>query len=239
MNLKIEYLPIEEIKPYAGNAKLHPAEQIEQIKNSIKEFGFDDPIAIWNGEIVEGHGRYIAAQELDIDTVPVIRLDHLTDAQRRAYNIAHNKLTMNSGFNFDLLQLELESLELDMTDFGFTEAEILELTVDDTPEEVPESNTGVAIPSTNSVGHGEQLVYGSSGDDGGYFAPDPNQPVSKEELDRYEKNAESLVTKRVILVYRTEEQEAYLKSLLKAEQEKPLGVVYDVANLMNEGEEKN
>ena len=234
MNLKIEYLPIEEIKPYAGNAKLHPAEQIEQIKNSIKEFGFDDPIAIWNGEIVEGHGRYIAAQELDIDTVPVIRLDHLTDAQRRAYNIAHNKLTMNSGFNFDLLQLELESLELDMTDFGFTEAEILELTVDDS-EETGKEPSGVQNTTPVDVYHGEDngIVYSENN------PTIPTQPsgggVSGEELDRYEQKAETMVTKRVILVYRTDEEEVKLKKILGVEEDKMLGVVYDVANIPIQG----
>lgn len=119
MELKIEYLPIEQIKPYAGNAKLHPAEQVEQIKKSIQDFGFNDPLAIWNGEIVEGHGRYIAAQELGIDTVPVIRLDSLSDEQRKAYALVHNKLTMNSDFDVDLLQEELESIDLDLSDFGF------------------------------------------------------------------------------------------------------------------------
>lgn len=119
MELKIEYLPIEEIKPYANNSKMHPAEQIEQIKKSIQDFGFNDPLAIWNGEIVEGHGRYIAAQELGIKEVPVIRLDELSDQERKAYALIHNKLTMNSGFDFDLLQLELDSLDFDMTDFGF------------------------------------------------------------------------------------------------------------------------
>ena len=78
MKLKIEYVPIDSINPYAGNAKLHPQEQIEQIKKSIEMMGFDDPIAIWkNGEIIEGHGRYLAAQQLGIDTVPIIRLDDL------------------------------------------------------------------------------------------------------------------------------------------------------------------
>jgi len=119
MELKIEYLPIEELKPYANNAKEHPAEQIEQIKKSIQEFGFDDPIGIWKDEIVEGHGRLIAALELGIDTVPVIRLDHLTDDQRRAYALVHNKLTMNSDFNLDLLQIELDDIDIDLTDFGF------------------------------------------------------------------------------------------------------------------------
>ena len=124
MELKIEYVPIEDIKPYAGNAKTHPAEQIEQIKRSIEKFGFRDPVATWHGEIVEGHGRIIAASELGIDTVPVIRLDDLTDEQRRAYSLIHNRLTMNTPFDIDLLNIELEGIEnIDMTDFGFDEVQ--------------------------------------------------------------------------------------------------------------------
>ena len=119
--LKVEYLPIEDLKPYARNAKLHPAEQIEQIKKSIQQFGMNDPIAIWkDGEIIEGHGRLIACTELGIDKVPVIRLDDLTDEQRRAYGLVHNKLTMNSDFDVDLLETELDSiLDIDMEQFGF------------------------------------------------------------------------------------------------------------------------
>lgn len=117
--LKVEYLGVDEITPYAQNAKTHPAEQIEQIKKSIREFGFNDPIALWHGEIVEGHGRLMAARELGIDTVPVIRLDGLTDEQRRAYALVHNKLTMNSGFDDELLKLELGDIDLDMSEFGF------------------------------------------------------------------------------------------------------------------------
>lgn len=120
MKLKIEYVSRDSIRPYAGNAKRHPAAQIEQIKESIEQFGFNDPIAVWKGEIVEGHGRMIAAQELGIGEVPIIRLDDLTDEQRRAYTLVHNKLTMNSGFDTELLAAELENLpELDMDDFGF------------------------------------------------------------------------------------------------------------------------
>lgn len=120
-DMKIEFLAVDELKPYANNAKEHPAEQIEQIKKSIKEFGFRDPIAIWHdNEIIEGHGRLMAAMELGIDTVPVIRLDDMTDEQRRAYMLIHNKLTMNSDFNADLLALELDEIfDIDMESFGF------------------------------------------------------------------------------------------------------------------------
>lgn len=121
MKLKIEYVPIDSIKPYAGNAKLHPQEQIDQIKKSIELMGFDDPIAVWkNGEIIEGHGRLIAAQQLEMKTVPIIRLDDLTDEQRRAYALIHNKVTMNSGFDMEVLTLELAEIQtFDMESFDF------------------------------------------------------------------------------------------------------------------------
>lgn len=126
MELKIEYLPIGELKAYANNAKIHTAEQIEQIKKSIKEFGFNDPVAVWkDNELIEGHGRLIAAKELGLDVIPVIRLDGLTDEQRRAYMLVHNKLTANTGFDFSLLSLELQNIEnIDMFDFGFSDFEM-------------------------------------------------------------------------------------------------------------------
>lgn len=141
MKLKIEYMPTAELKPYANNAKIHTAEQIDQIKESIQEFGMNDPIAIWkNNEIIEGHGRLIACSELGIDTVPVIRLDSLTDEQRRAYMLVHNKLTMNTDFDIDILNLELESIqEYDMSDYGFDyEEEEKELVDAKVPEKVKE-----------------------------------------------------------------------------------------------------
>lgn len=132
--LKIEYLPISELKAYVNNAKEHPAEQVEQIKKSILEFGMNDPIAVWkDNEIVEGHGRLLACAELGepYDVVPVIRLDHLSDEERKAYALVHNKLTMNSDFNLDLLNMELEELkELDMEQFGF------DLAIEDTDGDV-------------------------------------------------------------------------------------------------------
>ena len=140
-DLKIEYVKLSEIKPYKGNAKTHPKEQVEQIKKSIQELGFNDPIGIWHDEIVEGHGRYFAAQELGLDTVPVIRLDGLTDEQRRAYTLIHNKLTMNSDFDFDILSAELDEIfDIDMSDFGFDlsldDEEPQEVVEDEVPEEV-------------------------------------------------------------------------------------------------------
>ena len=120
--LKVEYIPKEELKTYVNNAKIHTAEQVEQIKKSIEDFGFNDPIAVWkDNEIIEGHGRLLAVMEMDeIKEVPIIRLDNLTEQQRKAYILDHNKLTMNTVFDSDLLSLELDDiLDFDMTEFGF------------------------------------------------------------------------------------------------------------------------
>ena len=150
MKLKIEYVDINSIKSYSKNAKLHPPEQIEQIKKSIEKFGMDDPIGIWKDEIVEGHGRLIACKELGYKEVPIIRLDHLTDEERKAYTLAHNKLTMNSDFDLGILQEELDNLDtIDMSDFGFDidlsldneETEIIEDEVPEVPEE-PKAKLG-------------------------------------------------------------------------------------------------
>lgn len=121
MKLKVEYIPINDLKEYENNAKIHTEEQVEQIKKSIQEFGMNDPIGIWGKDnlIVEGHGRLMACKELGMTEVPIIRLDNLTDEQRKAYTLVHNQTTMNTGFDLDILQQELDSLSLDMSEFGF------------------------------------------------------------------------------------------------------------------------
>lgn len=148
--MEIETVDIESVKPYSRNAKEHPPKQVKQIARSIQEFGFNDPIAIdENGTIIEGHGRLLAAQKLRMKTIPIIRLDHLTEPQKRAYIIAHNKLTMNTGFDLDVLRLELADLQgmdfdLSLTGFDLTEVsdylkglgDITEPEGD--PDEVPE-----------------------------------------------------------------------------------------------------
>ena len=119
--MKIEKINIDKIKPYENNAKLHPPEQIEQIKKSIQEFGNNDPIAIdENGVIIEGHGRYQALKELGFKEIEVIRLSHLSDEQKKAYSLIHNKLTMNTDFDYNILDSELAYInEIDMSVFGF------------------------------------------------------------------------------------------------------------------------
>lgn len=117
--MEIKEMSVHDLTPYKNNAKKHTDEQIEQIKKSIREYGFNDPIAIWkNNEIIEGHGRLIAALELGVDTVPVIRLDHLTDDKRKAYALIHNKLTMNTPFDKGVLDIELNDIGADLSAFN-------------------------------------------------------------------------------------------------------------------------
>jgi len=129
--MKIIVKNIDELIPYENNAKLHPKEQIEQIKNSIKEFGNNDPIAIdENNVIIEGHGRYEALKELGYTEVDTIVLDNLTEEQKNAYRIVHNQLTMNTDWDIEMLKEELNDIDLNMSLFG------LEMLLDEIEEPV-------------------------------------------------------------------------------------------------------
>ena len=123
--LKIVYLPPEKLTAYKKNARKHGPRDIEQIKQAIMIDGFNDPIGIWGDKniIVEGHGRQLAALELGLDKVPCIRLDHLTDAQRRDYAVRHNRTAELSGWDFTNLQEEISALEIegfDLSGLNFT-----------------------------------------------------------------------------------------------------------------------
>jgi site-specific DNA-methyltransferase (adenine-specific) len=134
--MEVIKVKIEEIIPYKNNAKLHPQEQIEQIKKSILEFGNNDPIAIdENNVIIEGNGRYKALTQLGYTEVDCIRLEHLTEEQKKAYILIHNQLTMNTGFDIEMLELELASIEnIDMSEFDFE----IDFDADDEPVEIVE-----------------------------------------------------------------------------------------------------
>lgn len=141
--MQFEYLPINDLKPYTNNAREHHAEDVTAIMNSIREFGFSDPIGVWGKDniIVEGHGRLEAAKKLRLNEVPVIHLDHLSDEQRRAYGLAHNRTAELSEWDLDMLDLELDEIEdIDMTQFGFLDIEEPEdaqqVAEDEPPEEV-------------------------------------------------------------------------------------------------------
>ena len=119
--LNIETININDLIQYKNNAKKHPQKQIDKIKRSIQEFGFNDPIAIdENNMIIEGHGRYEALKQLGYENVECIRLNNLSEEQKKAYILVHNKLNMDTGFDNKLLNEELFSIDnIDMSDFDF------------------------------------------------------------------------------------------------------------------------
>jgi ParB-like chromosome segregation protein Spo0J len=129
-NLSIEVVPLASLKPYARNPHTHSAKQIRQIAESIRQFGFTNAILIdRDGGVVAGHGRIEAAKLLGMPEVPTVRLDQMTEAQKRAYIIADNKLAENAGWDRELLALELQyiselDLDFDLTITGFEAAEI-------------------------------------------------------------------------------------------------------------------
>ena len=122
--MNVEWLSPGELIPYAGNAKLHPPGQVEHIANSIKAFGWKQPIVVDKDNVVIiGHGRLMAAKELMLDKVPVVFADDLTEEQANALRLADNK-TNESEWDFGKLEEELAALDIsgiDMTDFGFEE----------------------------------------------------------------------------------------------------------------------
>lgn len=127
-DLQIVYLDPHELKPYERNTRKHGPKDIEQIKASIQSVGFNDPIAVWGEQniIVEGHGRQIAAIEMGLDKVPCIRLDHLTDTQRRDYALRHNRTAELSIWDIEQLKEEIAQLELDGIDLSGLEFDFIE-----------------------------------------------------------------------------------------------------------------
>jgi len=136
----IEMRAVTTLRPYAANARTHSKKQVLQIAESIRRFGFTNPVLIGDdGEILAGHGRVLAAKELGLAAVPTIKLSHLSAAERRAYVLADNKLALNAGWDSEILAIELQALidlEFDMSLTGFSLAEI-DLTLDRAQEASP------------------------------------------------------------------------------------------------------
>ena len=139
--MAVERVAVARLRPYRGNARTHSSKQIRQIADSIRKFGFTNPVLIGEDEeIIAGHGRVEAARLLGMESVPAVRLPHLDAAQRRAYCLADNKLALNSGWDRELLASELRALvdfDLDVEITGFSLAEV-ELVGDDAREPGPE-----------------------------------------------------------------------------------------------------
>ena len=137
--MTIEHLATSSLIPYARNAKKHDASQVAKIAGSIREFGFNNPVLIdKDNGIIAGHGRVLAAQSLSLETVPCIRLGHLTDTQRRAYILADNRLAeIGGGWDEEMLKLELAdlaALDVDVTEIGFGAEDLADLDMEDDAE---------------------------------------------------------------------------------------------------------
>lgn len=154
-NLKIVYRKTNDLIPYVNNARTHSEEQVTQIASSIKEFGFNNPILI-DSEcgVIAGHGRLLAAKKLGIETVPTVELSSLTEIQKKAYILADNKLALNSGWDEEILKIELDDLQLqgiDLETVGFSDEELqniippLVLTEDSDNDEIDEDKVSEAL----------------------------------------------------------------------------------------------
>jgi ParB-like chromosome segregation protein Spo0J len=144
--LAVRYVALDALIPYARNSRTHSDEQIAQLAASLREFGFTNPVLVdaENG-IIAGHGRVLAARKLGLTEVPVIELAHMTDAQRRAYVMADNRLAESAGWDKDLLSLEVADLTehgFDVSLIGFSQKELADMLVG--PEFSPdaEANQG-------------------------------------------------------------------------------------------------
>ena len=147
--------PLQDLIPYARNSRTHSDEQVTQIASSIKEFGFTNPVLIdADGGIIAGHGRVMAAKKLKMESVPVVVLSHMTEAQRRAYVIADNKLALNAGWDDEMLRVEFQELQdlgfdVELTGFSMDEINALNveevegLTDEDAVPEAPETPVSV------------------------------------------------------------------------------------------------
>ncbi len=156
--------PLADLRPYKRNARTHSRKQVQQIARSIERFGFVNPVLITgNGDIIAGHGRVEAARQLGMASVPTLAIDHLSDAERRAYILADNKLALNAGWDKELLALELQELidldfEIDLTGFSVAEVDIVldeargaSIAGTDTPEDEVPIASGPAVTRPGDI----------------------------------------------------------------------------------------
>jgi DNA modification methylase len=165
-DIQVEWREVAEVTPYARNSRTHSDEQVAQVAASIKEFGWTNPILIdESGTIIAGHGRLMAAQRLGSDRVPTIMLGHLTDAQKRAYVIADNKLALNAGWDQELLAIEVEELlgegfDLDLTGFGEDEINSLLAEANKVEDGLTDADDAPEVPEIPVTATGDVWVLG-------------------------------------------------------------------------------
>jgi DNA modification methylase len=161
---KIEHVSIDKLIPYARNSRTHSDAQVAQIAASIKEFGFTNPVLVdGDGGIIAGHGRVMAAKSMKMDTVPCIRLDHLTEAQKKAYVIADNKLALNAGWNDQMLGLELADLQglgFDLELTGFSKDELASLMAPEPTDGHTDEDEVPGIPEQPKSQRGDVWLLG-------------------------------------------------------------------------------
>jgi DNA modification methylase len=162
--VKIEQLSVGDLIPFAKNSRTHDDAQVAQIAASIKEFGFTNPILIdEQSGIIAGHGRLLAARKLQLSEVPCIRLSHLTDAQKRAYVIADNKLALNAGWDDEMLALELgdlKDMEFDLSLIGFSTDEINALLTPTVVEGLTDEDAIPEVPDEPVTKLGDVWILG-------------------------------------------------------------------------------
>lgn len=164
MKQQIEYVETAKLVPYARNSRTHSDEQVAQICASIKEFGFTNPVLIdGEGVIIAGHGRTMAAQRLDMKEVPCLRLGHLTDAQKKAYVIADNKLALNAGWDDEMLAIELRELkegDFDLSLTGFDDDELAALLAEAVEEGLTDEDDVPEAPEIPVTVEGDVWILG-------------------------------------------------------------------------------
>ena len=142
---QIEYINVDDLKAYERNARTHSDEQIKQVAESIKEFGFTNPVLIdEHNELIAGHGRTLAAKSICMKKVPAIRLKGLTDAQKKALRIADNQLALNAGWDEELLRIELgelQDVDFNLDVMGFSEEELDALLLAEIPAQIENDET--------------------------------------------------------------------------------------------------
>ena len=162
---KMELVSIDKLIPYINNARTHSPEQVNKLRSSLREFGFINPVIIDKDyNVIAGHGRILAAREEHIDEVPCVFVDYLTEAQKKAYILADNRMAMDAGWDEELLRIEIEALQAEAFDVsltGFDDQEIADLFGDEKPEvEDDDFDLSAALEKASFVEEGDVWTVG-------------------------------------------------------------------------------